>query len=128
MIKRDSKSEQGNIGLGRAIAFFVENGYVVSIPLNDCQKYDLIVEKDGILYRVQVKTSTYQQNKSSWTVRLATSSGNTVKNTVTPFDTDSCDLLFILTNNMTMYCIPTDKIEAKHTLNVGNKYEDYLVA
>lgn len=128
MIKRSSKSEQGNIGLGRAIAFFVENGYVVSIPLNDCQKYDLVVEKDSIISRVQVKTSTYQQNKSSWTVRLATASGNTVKNTVTPFDNTACELLFILTNDMTMYCIPTNKVDAKHTLNVGNKYEDYKVS
>ena len=51
------QSLQGNLGLSRAIHFFVSNGYCVSIPLNDTQGYDLVVEKDGILQRVQVKTS-----------------------------------------------------------------------
>lgn len=42
-----------------AIAYFSTNGYTVSIPLNDTQDYDLIVEKNGILQRVQVKATGY---------------------------------------------------------------------
>lgn len=38
-----------------AIAYFSTNGYTVSIPLNDTQDYDLVVEKDNILQTVQVK-------------------------------------------------------------------------
>lgn len=127
MIKRTSKSEQGNIGLGRAIAYFVEAGYIVSIPLNDCQKYDLIVENGGILQRVQVKTSAFQQNKSSWTVQLRTTSANTKAYTARPFDKTSCDLLFILTDDMSMYCIPTKQINAVNSITVGNKYQEYRV-
>ena len=36
--------EQGNIGLGVAIQYFTQNLYTVSLPLNDSQDYDLIVE------------------------------------------------------------------------------------
>ena len=38
-------------------SIFSTNDYVVSIPLNDTQDYDLIVEKNGILQRVQVKAT-----------------------------------------------------------------------
>ena len=50
------QSLQGNLGLGKAINFFISEGYIVSIPLNDTQPYDIIVDKDGKLYKVSVKT------------------------------------------------------------------------
>ena len=34
----------GNIGLGKAINYFLSCGYIVSLPINDSQSYDLIVE------------------------------------------------------------------------------------
>ena len=52
-----TNKEKGNSGLGMAIAYFSTNGYTVSIPLNDTQDYDLIVEKDNKLERVQVKST-----------------------------------------------------------------------
>ena len=42
----DSNKNIGNSSLSIAIAYFVCNGYIVSIPLNDTQDYDLVVEKD----------------------------------------------------------------------------------
>lgn len=44
-------------------------GYIVSKPLDGVQKYDLIVDKDGQLLRVQVKSSTgkYPQGWIGWT-------------------------------------------------------------
>lgn len=44
-----SNKEKGNTGLGIAIAYYDSNGYTVSIPLNDTQDYDLIVDKDNNL-------------------------------------------------------------------------------
>lgn len=37
----------GRIGLSMAINYFTIKGYTVSLPINDTQWYDLIVEKDG---------------------------------------------------------------------------------
>ena len=42
----ETNKEKRNAGLGVSIAYFSSNGYVVSIPLNDTQDYDLIIEKD----------------------------------------------------------------------------------
>ena len=55
----NTNKEKANFGLRMAIAYFSTNGYTVSIPLNDTQDYDLIVEKNGILQRVQVKATGY---------------------------------------------------------------------
>ena len=52
-----TNKEKGNSGLGMAIAYFTTNGYVVSIPLNDTQDYDLVIEKDGDLKTVQAKSN-----------------------------------------------------------------------
>lgn len=40
-----TNKEKGNSGLAMLIAYFTTNGYTVSIPLNDTQDYDLIIEK-----------------------------------------------------------------------------------
>ena len=45
-MKFNSNKEKGNTGLGIAIAYYSANGYTVSIPLNDTQDYDFIVDKD----------------------------------------------------------------------------------
>ena len=45
--------QQGTVGLGVAIAHYSSLGYVVSVPLIDGQDYDLVVDKDGVLHKVQ---------------------------------------------------------------------------
>lgn len=47
----------GRIGLSMAINYFTINGYTISLPLNDTQWYDLVVEKDGKFYSVQCKAT-----------------------------------------------------------------------
>lgn len=49
---------KGDIGTTQAIATFTNAGYDVSIPITESAPYDLIVEKSGKLYRIQVKYST----------------------------------------------------------------------
>ena len=49
------KSHQGNIGLGRAIAYYTSKGVPVLIPLNDTQPYDLVVEKMENYKKYQLK-------------------------------------------------------------------------
>lgn len=45
----------GDIAEGAAIAFFLKKGYSVSIPFGN-QAYDLILDKENSLYRLQCKT------------------------------------------------------------------------
>lgn len=62
--------EKGNSGLGMAIAYFSTNGNVVSIPLNDTQDYDLVIEKDGKLDKVQVKATGCKTKNNIYQVSL----------------------------------------------------------
>ena len=125
MIKREGKAEQGQVGLGYAIAYFVSAGYTVSIPLNDCQKYDLIVE-NGQLSRVQVKTAT-QRTDTGWRVELRTSN-STKKGTVArPFDKEKVDILFVVCDDGSMYSIPTKNFDPVASCILGDKYKEFMV-
>ena len=122
------QSKQGNLGLGKAISYFVSKGYCVSLPLNDTQKYDLVVEIKNKLLKVSVKTSRNLSENGTYSVQLRNTGGNrtgTVRQV--PFDNKSCDLLFIYTSDEKIYLIPSSKIEAKNSICVGKKYTEYLV-
>ena len=69
----------GDIGESFAIAKFTRKNFIVSKPLSNNARYDLIVEINGKLYKVQVKstnsikngkmsfaTKTTNYNKGSW--------------------------------------------------------------
>lgn len=100
-----------------AIAYFGSNGYTVSIPLNDTQDYDLVVDFDGELKKIQVKASGYKQNNDSFQIQLRTVSGTTRQPYKTVKDTD-IDYLFCLCGDGTMYLILRNEIINKTTLNL----------
>lgn len=100
-----------------AIAYFGSNGYTVSIPLNDTQDYDLVVDFDGELKKIQVKASGYKQNNDSFQIQLRTVSGTTRQPYKTVKDTN-IDYLFCLCGDGTMYLIPRNEIINKTTLNL----------
>lgn len=120
-------SIQGNFGLGKAIEYFTSKSIPVSIPLNDTQKYDLVVDIDNKLYKVSVKTSRQQNENGTYTVALKKCGGTGKSNYVQLFDNKSCDYVFALLGNNKTYLIPSDKIESTTGITIGNKYTEYEV-
>lgn len=53
-----TNKEKGRIGLSMAVNYFTIHGYTVSLPLNDTQWYDMVVEKDNHFYTIQCKCTT----------------------------------------------------------------------
>lgn len=121
-----TNKQKGNAGLGIAIAYFSANGYTVSIPLNDTQDYDIIIEKNGMLQKVQVKTTACKRKNGNYQVALKSCGGTNGKTYKTIIDTN-IDILFIVTENMDMYLIPKIIIKNRSTLNICQKYEQYRV-
>lgn len=122
--------QQGNIGLGSAIQYFTQNLYLVSLPLNDSQDYDLVVEdRDGTLKKVQVKTSTQLNEYGTYSVNLRVLGGNSKSNYVHKKANEVIyDWLFILCDNGDRYLIPKDIIkDLKSTITVGKLYQEYKV-
>ena len=122
----NTNKEKGNTSLGIAIAYYSSNGYTVSIPLNDTQDYDLIVDKDNIVKKVQVKSTGCKTKYGNYQVALKSCGGNKGKTYKTLIETD-VDELFILTENLKMYTLPIKEIKNKSTLNICNKYDKYRV-
>ena len=121
-----TNKEKGNTGLGMAIAYFSCNWYTVSIPLNDTQDYDLVVEKNGVLQTVQVKASGCKRKNGNYQVALKSCGGTKGKTYKTVIETN-VDIIFIVTENMDMYMIPRENIKNKSTLNICEKYYKYRV-
>lgn len=116
----ETNKERGNAGLSCAIAYFGMNGYTVSIPLNDTQDYDLIVDKDGLLQRVQVKsTSVYRYG--AYQVSLRSCGGTKGKPYKTVIQSEA-DLLFVLCGDGSMFLIPVSELSQSTTLALRDHY------
>lgn len=114
-----NSSVQGNNGIGRAIAYFTSCGDVVSVPLTDTQEYDLIIDRKGVIFKVQVKTTTYKRG-NSYIVSLKTNGGNRSGiNKCKYLDPKKVDLLFVLDGDGVMYLIDTLSIDAKNAISVS---------
>ena len=117
-----SNKEKGNTGLGIAIAYYSANGYTVSIPLNDTQDYDLIVDRDNVLKKVQVKATSCKTKYDKYQVALKSCGGTKGKTYKTVIETN-IDELFIVTDTMNIFIIPIEVIKNKSTINLCEKYE-----
>ena len=121
-----TNKEKGNTSLGVAIAYYSSNGYTVSIPLNDTQDYDLVVDKETKLKKVQVKSTACKTKYGNYQVALKSCGGTKGKTYKTVIDTN-IDELFILTENLNIYIMPVEEIKNKSTLNICEKYDEYKV-
>jgi hypothetical protein len=130
MLNQKNSRKQGDVGLGVAIGYFVTQGYTVSLPLTDNQDYDLIVDIDERLNRVQVKTSRMKsRNSKGYEVQLRTCGGNrSGSGVVKKFDPDKVEFVFVLTDDGTRYFIPSSCVKGSSSISVGNlAYQEFVV-
>ena len=125
-IKKINTRKQGDIGVAQAIFWYTKNGYQVSKPLTDSTRYDLIVDKHGKLFRVEVKTTFYKSKYGIYVATLRTSGGNQSWNKISKkISKDDADLLFVSVCGIECYEIPTDIINEFSTINLGKEYIKY---
>lgn len=122
-----TNKEKGNTGLGIAIAYFSSHGYIVSIPLNDTQDYDLIVDRHNIIQKVQVKSTSCKTKYGIYQVALKSCGGTKGKTYKTLVNTN-IDILFIVTEQLDSFLIPIKFINNKSTLNLCEKYSRFKVS
>lgn len=119
--------QQGNVGMGIAIAHYVAKMFIVSVPLNDSQDYDLIVDKGDGPLRVQVKTCCFFR-KGGYPLMMSMQGGNRKENYVGRFGTDfKYDILFAVTGDGMKYEIPRSAIShIRRRLQLPSKYSQYI--
>lgn len=124
----NSKSK-GNIALASAISYYIKNGYEVSLPLTESTKYDLIVDKEGDLYKVQCKFTGHSKPSGNFTVPLRVMGGNQSFHTAKTYSEGDFDFIFAETKNGDQYEIPADiALKNKNSLTLSDdKYGKYRV-
>lgn len=97
----NDRKQTGRIGLTMAINYFTIQGYTVSLPINDTQWYDLIVEKDGIFKTVQCKATTTEDSQIDFRCTGGTG-GQVYDHTFN----HSIDIIFCVNKNLNAWVIP----------------------
>lgn len=122
--------EKGDLALSHAIHYYMCNGYEVCIPMGDKRDYDIVVEKEGILQRVQVKYAGLYPSKLTCKVALRITGGNQSFHYSKIYKDDAFELLFVYTAKGETYQIPWNEVRARNELSIENsKYKQYqLVA
>lgn len=120
-----SHKKQGDLGVAAAIAHYMNQGYVVCFPLTDTARYDLVVDKNGKLYRVEVKTTLAVTNYGNYEVSLRTMGGNrSWTGLVKKISSDDCDIVFAHCPDGS-YEFPVDVVAGKSTITLGKKCTQY---
>ena len=102
-----NRKQIGRIGLSMAINYFTCQGYTVSLPMNDTQWYDLVIEKDGIFKTVQCKATQTENGEIS--LRNTGGTKGTVYDNVT--NHSELDYLFCVNKDFNMWLIPIKDME-----------------
>jgi hypothetical protein len=91
-----NSKQKGDVAIANAIRYYVTNHYEVCLPLGDKKPYDFIVDKDGILKKVQVKYAGFYQSAQQHTFAQRVMGGNRSWSTVKKYqDGDFDELLRI---------------------------------
>ena len=118
-----TKHKQGTVSELLAASYFADKGYIVSRPIDTYQEYDLIIDKDNILSRIQVKTIYWDNSKSRYLISLVTSHirGNG-RRTNKKYHNNSFDYLVgIEKETYALYQIPIKIITGRRSMTVYPK-------
>lgn len=103
----DNNKNKGRAGIALAIAYYGANGYTVSLPLNDTQDYDIVIEKDNNFETVQCKFTGKDNNQVGLRTCGCNTKGSKVYKTV--IDTN-VDYLFCVDKEQNLFHIPVSEI------------------
>lgn len=105
-------SEQIQKGLNtelKCILFFVEKGWMVSIPYGNAGRYDLLVDSGKRIYKIQCKTSHRNEN-GSYTVNTSNTAMKSCGNVTKHYTKDQIDFIMTFVEDQAVF-IPAELIE-----------------
>ena len=103
----------GRIGLSKAIGYYTLQGYTISLPLNDTQWYDLIIEKDGMFKIVQCKGTTTEDS----VIDLRETGGTKGNQYNHVLNHNNLDLLFCVNKDLHIWIIPISDLKEANVKN-----------
>ena len=120
--------EKGDIAVAHAIHYFMVNNYEVCMPLGDKQLYDMIVERNGVMSRVQIKYAGYYSGDKKYKAALRSMGGNQSYHTAKKYADDAFELLFVYVGNGRKFLIPWELLKIRNSLAIeSSKYSKFEV-
>lgn len=107
----------GRIGLSMAINYFTIQGYTVSLPINDTQWYDLIVEKNGIFETVQCKATMTEDDS----IDFRSTGGTNGKEYDNLLNHKELTYLFCVNKDLNMWLIPVSELGNRRSIRLRTK-------
>lgn len=101
-----NRKQIGRLGLSMAINYFTIQGYTVSLPINDTQWYDLIIEKDNQFFTVQCKATQTENDL----IDLRSTGGTKGFIYDNVLNHSKLDYLFCVNKDLKMWLIPVKDI------------------
>ena len=118
--------------LGTAIRWFLDRGYMASIPIEPVA-YDLVVESDVGYQRVQVKTTnTRSKNKKHWAVGIYHRPYDSTvplnaggKRRQTAYTKEEIDLFFIVTGDFECFLVPLSVTGKRINITLDKRFDKF---
>ena len=110
-----SAKNKGSLTELQCISAFYNLGYTVSIPYGEDNRYDFIADINGILIKVQVKTSSTKDNGNSYSFSCRSSQTNSKGTINKKYTKDEIDYFATYINN-NCYLIPVEECSCRKKL------------
>lgn len=94
---------QGALGVAKAVDYYTDQGYAVFVPVSDVSRFDLVVEKDGLLKRVEVKTTSATKGEVMLRTRGGNQSWSGESKRISPTDCDEVFCYNVNSKNFAIY-------------------------
>ena len=122
-----SNKQKGNLTELQCMTEFYKLGYTVCIPYGENNRYDFIVDIDGKLIRVQVKTSRTYDNGRSYEISCRSSRTNSKRSINKPYNKEEIDFFCTMIENICCLipvheCNNTKTIRVMESLNNQTTY------
>ena len=120
--------EKGDLALSQAIAYYISQEYEVYLPIGDKKSWDMIIEKDGKLFKVQVKYAGIYSRNEKCRAGLRITGGNQSWHSAKKYQDEDFDYLFIYTGRAEKFNIPWKEVVARSEITIEDKkYQQYKV-
>lgn len=105
--------------------FFILNGFSILVPEVEAS-YDLVVDMEGGLQKIQVKSSTARKSHNyEFTLRRTRNNSNSIRRTL--YSSKECDWFFLLNLDLNAWLIPYHLLEKKGRVIPKDKFPGYQV-
>lgn len=116
-------NKKGNVGVSKAISWFLQSGYEVCLPFGDVARYDLVIEKNGKMKTVQCKyTSSISSAKNLIVRSRCTKGGKSIS-----YNKADADFLFVVCSSGDVYLFPGNLFWGRSSITLCNRYNKYKI-